>query len=124
MGRMNQPNLPRFTPHGLVPTQEQTAIQLCQSKVVLIDANAGAAKDHHAGLAHGRGDRAQTGAGADSGPDIYSRSARCDAPAPVGCRRPLCSGTPHRGADLEDFAALQLERIDAGDVRACRKLAS
>lgn len=38
------PNTPRFTPQGLIPTAEQTAIQLAQNKVVLIDANAGAAK--------------------------------------------------------------------------------
>ncbi|WP_343732495.1 ATP-dependent helicase [Duganella sp.] len=42
---MNQSNnSPRFTPQGLIPTAEQTAIQLAQNKVVLIDANAGAAK--------------------------------------------------------------------------------
>jgi len=40
----NTPNTPRFTPQGLIPTAEQTAIQLAQNKVVLIDANAGAAK--------------------------------------------------------------------------------
>ena len=37
-------NLPRFIPRGLVPTQEQTRIQLSRDKVVLIEANAGAAK--------------------------------------------------------------------------------
>jgi DNA helicase-2/ATP-dependent DNA helicase PcrA len=41
---MNAPNTVRFTPQGLIPTAEQTAIQLAQNKVVLIDANAGAAK--------------------------------------------------------------------------------
>jgi DNA helicase II / ATP-dependent DNA helicase PcrA len=44
MAPMNDTNPPRFTPQGLLPTPEQTAIQLAQSKVVLIDANAGAAK--------------------------------------------------------------------------------
>lgn len=44
MGAMNDTNSPRFTPQGLLPTPEQTAIQLAQNKVVLIDANAGAAK--------------------------------------------------------------------------------
>jgi DNA helicase-2/ATP-dependent DNA helicase PcrA len=43
---MNQPTTltPRFTPQGLIPTAEQSAIQLAQNKVVLVDANAGAAK--------------------------------------------------------------------------------
>jgi DNA helicase-2/ATP-dependent DNA helicase PcrA len=41
---MNLNNLPRFTARALVPTAEQSAIQLAQDKVVLIDANAGAAK--------------------------------------------------------------------------------
>jgi DNA helicase-2/ATP-dependent DNA helicase PcrA len=43
-GEMTESNTPRFTPQGLIRTPEQTAIQLAQSKVVLIDANAGAAK--------------------------------------------------------------------------------
>jgi DNA helicase-2/ATP-dependent DNA helicase PcrA len=37
-------NPARFTPQGLTPTAEQTAIQLSQNKIVLVDANAGAAK--------------------------------------------------------------------------------
>eukprot|EP01032_Pedospumella_encystans_P002219 gene2219-2604_t len=41
---MTESNTPRFTPQGLTRTPEQTAIQLAQNKVVLIDANAGAAK--------------------------------------------------------------------------------
>ena len=41
---MNPINSPRFIPHGLVPTREQARIQLAQDKVVLIEANAGAAK--------------------------------------------------------------------------------
>ena len=41
---MTESNTPRFTPQGLIRTPEQTAIQLAQNKVVLIDANAGAAK--------------------------------------------------------------------------------
>ncbi|WP_228895297.1 ATP-dependent helicase [Pseudoduganella aquatica] len=41
---MTESNPPRFTPQGLIRTPEQTAIQLAQNKVVLIDANAGAAK--------------------------------------------------------------------------------
>lgn len=40
----NPVNHPRFIAHGLVPTREQTRIQLAQEKVVLIEANAGAAK--------------------------------------------------------------------------------
>jgi DNA helicase-2/ATP-dependent DNA helicase PcrA len=40
----NPVNLPRFIPRGLIPTEEQTRIQLSRDKVVLIEANAGAAK--------------------------------------------------------------------------------
>ncbi len=41
---MNNTNPVRFIPHGLIPTEEQLAIQLSQRKVTLIEANAGAAK--------------------------------------------------------------------------------
>ncbi|MGV7206512.1 3'-5' exonuclease [Oxalobacteraceae bacterium A2-2] len=41
---MNSTNPPRFIPHGITPTAEQLAIQLARHKVVLVDANAGAAK--------------------------------------------------------------------------------
>jgi DNA helicase-2/ATP-dependent DNA helicase PcrA len=44
MNAAQAPNPPRFLPQGLIPTAEQTAIQLAQNKVVLVDANAGAAK--------------------------------------------------------------------------------
>ena len=37
-------NLPRFIARDLIPTQEQTRIQLARDKVVLVEANAGAAK--------------------------------------------------------------------------------
>ena len=38
------PNPARFIPQGIIPTEEQTKIQLSQRKVTLIEANAGAAK--------------------------------------------------------------------------------
>jgi DNA helicase-2/ATP-dependent DNA helicase PcrA len=41
---VNSANPVRFIARGLIPTQEQTRIQLARDKVVLIDANAGAAK--------------------------------------------------------------------------------
>lgn len=41
---MTTPNTPRFTPKNIRPTEEQTAIQVSQNKVVVIKANAGAAK--------------------------------------------------------------------------------
>lgn len=41
---MTQPDAPRFVPKDIDPTDEQTAIQLSKSKVVIIKANAGAAK--------------------------------------------------------------------------------
>lgn len=40
----NKANSVRFTPHGIIPTQEQQNIQLSQHRVTLIEANAGAAK--------------------------------------------------------------------------------
>ncbi len=40
----NKANPVRFIPHGFIPTQEQTNIQLSQHRVTLIEANAGAAK--------------------------------------------------------------------------------
>lgn len=41
---MSKENAPQFIPKRIVPTREQTAIQTAQQRIVLIDANAGAAK--------------------------------------------------------------------------------
>ena len=41
---MTRPDVPRFVPKDIDPTDEQIAIQLSNSKVVIIKANAGAAK--------------------------------------------------------------------------------
>jgi len=41
---MNPPDAPRFTPGNFTPTDEQTAIQVSKDRVVVIRANAGAAK--------------------------------------------------------------------------------
>ena len=41
---MSIDNTPQFAPKRITPTAEQIAIQTAQKKVVLIDANAGAAK--------------------------------------------------------------------------------
>ncbi|MES2743445.1 MAG: ATP-dependent helicase [Pseudomonadota bacterium] len=41
---MSKQTTPQFTPKRLVPTAEQSAIQIAPKKIVLIDANAGAAK--------------------------------------------------------------------------------
>ncbi len=41
---MSKETTPQFTPKRLVPTAEQSAIQIAPKKIVLIDANAGAAK--------------------------------------------------------------------------------
>ena len=41
---MSIDNAPQFIPKRITPTAEQVAIQTAQKKVVLIDANAGAAK--------------------------------------------------------------------------------
>jgi DNA helicase-2/ATP-dependent DNA helicase PcrA len=119
MGRMNEPNLPRFTPHGLVPTQEQTAIQLSQSKVVLIDANAGAAKTTTLALRIGEAIARKLA------PEQMLVLTFTPEARDVMRQRLLDIGVPfalvNRIAVLtfEDFAALQLERIDGDDVRAC-----
>ncbi|KAB8042667.1 UvrD-helicase domain-containing protein [Janthinobacterium aquaticum] len=41
---MNHDNAAQFTPKRITPTQEQLAIQTAQKKIIVIDANAGAAK--------------------------------------------------------------------------------
>jgi len=42
--RLPMLNAPRFTPTGLLPTEEQVEIQISRARTVLIEANAGAAK--------------------------------------------------------------------------------
>ena len=119
MGRMNEPNLPRFTPHGLTPTPEQTAIQLSQSKVVLIDANAGAAKTTTLALRIGEAIARKLA------PEQILALTFTPEARDVMRQRLLDIGVPfalvNRLAVLtfEDFAALQLERIDGDEVRAC-----
>ena len=119
MGAMNEPNPPRFTPHGLVPTKEQTAIQLSQSKVVLIDANAGAAKTTTLALRIGEAIARKLA------PEQILALTFTPEARDVMRQRLLDIGVPfalvNRIAVLtfEDFAALQLERIDADEVRAC-----
>jgi DNA helicase-2/ATP-dependent DNA helicase PcrA len=119
MGRMNEPNPPRFTPHGLVPTKEQTAIQLSQSKVVLIDANAGAAKTTTLALRIGEAIARKMA------PEQILALTFTPEARDVMRQRLLDIGVPfalvNRIAVLtfEDFAALQLERIDGDEVRPC-----
>jgi len=116
---MNDTHSPRFTPRGLIPTQEQAAIQLSRSKVVLVDANAGAAKTTTLALRIGE-------ALARKLPPEQILALTFTPEARDVLRRRLVeigipSATVARVAVLtfEDFAALQLERIDGDGARQC-----
>lgn len=116
---MNETPSPRFTPQGLLPTAEQTAIQLSHSKVVLVDANAGAAKTTTLALRIGE-------ALARKLPPEQILALTFTPEARDVLRQRLTDiglpfATVSRLAILtfEDFAALQLERIDPDGVRLC-----
>jgi DNA helicase-2/ATP-dependent DNA helicase PcrA len=121
---MNQPtptNSPRFTPQGLIPTAEQTAIQLAQNKVVLVDANAGAAKTTT--LALRIGEALTRGLGPEQ---ILALTFTPEA-REVLRRRLLEVGvaraTVERVAVLsfEDFSAWMLDLTDGDNVRQCHE---
>ncbi|RZT10610.1 DNA helicase-2 / ATP-dependent DNA helicase PcrA [Duganella sp. CF402] len=121
---MNQPtptNSPRFTPQGLIPTAEQTAIQLAQNKVVLVDANAGAAKTTT--LALRIGEALTRGLGPEQ---ILALTFTPEA-REVLRRRLLEVGvaraTVERIAVLsfEDFSAWMLDLTDGDNVRQCHE---
>lgn len=121
---MNQPNThtPRFTPQGLIPTAEQTAIQLAQNKVVLVDANAGAAKTTT--LALRIGEALARGLAPEQ---ILALTFTPEA-RDVLRRRLLEIGvaraTVERVAVLsfEDFSAWMLDLTDGDNVRQCREV--
>ncbi|NVM77611.1 DNA helicase-2/ATP-dependent DNA helicase PcrA [Duganella sp. SG902] len=117
---MNQSNnSPRFTPQGLIPTAEQSAIQLAQNKVVLVDANAGAAKTTT--LALRIGEALARGLAPEQ---ILALTFTPEA-SEVLRRRLLEVGVAPAMADrvavlsFEDFAAWMMDLIDGDNVRQC-----
>lgn len=117
MGAMNEPNPPRFNPQGLTPTKEQVAIQLAQNKVVLIDANAGAAKTTTLALRIGEA-LARKAAPEQILALTFTPEAR-----DVMRQRLLDIGIPYATVariavqTFEDFAGQQLARIDGDELR-------
>jgi DNA helicase-2/ATP-dependent DNA helicase PcrA len=118
---MNQANPPRFTPQGLHPTDEQRAIQLAQSKVVLVDANAGAAKTTTLALRIGEALARKLA------PEQILALTFTPEAREVLRRRLLEVGLPQplvqRIAVLtfEDFAAWMMDLADGDNVRQCRE---
>ncbi|ELX08498.1 UvrD/REP helicase [Janthinobacterium sp. HH01] len=116
---MNDANPPRFTPQGLIPTPEQTAIQLAQNKVVLVDANAGAAKTTTLAIRIGEALARKLP------PEQILALTFTPEARDVLRQRLLDVGVPpaqaHRVAVLtfEDFAGQQLDRIDGDNLRQC-----
>src|SRR5471032_1457267 len=116
---MNDANPPRFTPQGLIPTPEQTAIQLAQNKVVLVDANAGAAKTTTLAIRIGEALARKLA------PEQILALTFTPEARDVMRQRLLDVGVPHALAGrvavltFEDFAGLQLDRIDGDDLRQC-----
>ncbi|MYM22335.1 AAA family ATPase [Duganella sp. FT135W] len=122
---MNQPNpsnSPRFTPQGLIPTAEQTAIQLAQNKVVLVDANAGAAKTTT--LALRIGEALARGLAPEQ---ILALTFTPEA-REVLRRRLLEVGLARATVDriavlsFEDFSAWMLDLSDGDNVRQCSEV--
>jgi DNA helicase-2/ATP-dependent DNA helicase PcrA len=119
MGAMNEPNLPRFIPQGLRPTPEQTAIQLAQNKVVLIDANAGAAKTTTLAIRIGEAIARKLA------PEQILALTFTPEARDVMRQRLLDVGVPYATVariavlTFEDFAARELARIDSDDAKAC-----
>ncbi|MBV7534559.1 ATP-dependent helicase [Duganella sp. sic0402] len=120
---MNQPNFtntPRFTPQGLIPTTEQRAIQLAQNKVVLVDANAGAAKTTTLALRIGEALARKLA------PEQILALTFTPEARDVLRRRLLEIGVPaalvERVAVLsfEDFSAWMMDLADNDEVRQCR----
>lgn len=119
---MNAPvtsNSPRFTPQGLIPTPEQTAIQLSQSKIVLVDANAGAAKTTTLAIRIGEALARKLA------PEQILALTFTPEARDVMRQRLIDVGVPQalvaRVAVLtfEDFAARQLDAIDGDNLRLC-----
>ena len=118
---MNQPttHTPRFTPQGLIPTAEQTAIQLAQNKVVLVDANAGAAKTTTLALRIGealaRGLAPEQILALTFTPE--AREVLRRRLLEIGVARPMVERIAV--LSFEDFAAWMLDLTDGDNVRQC-----
>ncbi|GJJ02000.1 hypothetical protein RugamoR64_25380 [Duganella rhizosphaerae] len=116
---MTDANPPRFTPQGLTPTPEQTAIQLAQHKVVLVDANAGAAKTTTLAIRIGEALARKLA------PEQILALTFTPEARDVMRQRLLDVGVPHALASrvavltFEDFAGQQLDRIDGDNLRQC-----
>jgi DNA helicase-2/ATP-dependent DNA helicase PcrA len=122
MRAMNDTNAPRFTPQGLSPTPEQTAIQLAQNKVVLIDANAGAAKTTTLAIRIGEALARKLA------PEQILALTFTPEARDVMRQRLREVGIPHATASriavmtFEDFAGQLLARRDADDLKPCPQL--
>nr|WP_315257234.1 ATP-dependent helicase [uncultured Duganella sp.] len=120
MNQPTPPNTPRFTPQGLLPTAEQSAVQLAQNKVVLVDANAGAAKTTTLALRIGEA-LARKLAPQQILALTFTPEAR-----EVLRRRLLEVGVPSALVEripvlsFEDFSAWMMDLADGDEVRQCR----
>jgi DNA helicase-2/ATP-dependent DNA helicase PcrA len=122
MNQPKPPNSPRFTPQGLIPTAEQNTIQLAQNKVVLVDANAGAAKTTTLALRIGEALARQLA------PEQILALTFTPEARDVLRRRLAEVGVPPTLAErvavlsFEDFAAWMMDLADNDDVRQCRDI--
>ncbi len=113
---------PRFHPQGLVPTPEQTAIQLAQNRVSLVAANAGAAKTTTLALRIGealaRGLPPQQVLALTFTPEARDvlRQRLLDIGIPYG------QASAVRVATFEDFAEQALAALEHGAVPRLRHL--
>lgn len=122
MNQPTAPNSPRFTPQGLLPTAEQTAIQLAQHKVVLVDANAGAAKTTTLALRIGEALARKLAPEQilaltftpEAREVLRRRLLEVGVPAPLAARVAVLS--------FDDFSAWMMDLADGDDVRQCRDL--
>ncbi|NRR29445.1 ATP-dependent helicase [Oxalobacteraceae bacterium] len=112
-------NAPRFTPRGLIPTEEQRAIQLAQNKIVLIDANAGAAKTTTLAIRIGEA------LARNLAPEQILALTFTPEARDVMRQRLLDVGVPYASVGkidvltFEDFAARELGRRDHDQVPSC-----
>lgn len=122
MNQSTPQNTPRFTPQGLIPTAEQRTIQLAQNKVVLVDANAGAAKTTTLALRIGEALARKLA------PEQILALTFTPEAREVLRRRLLEVGVPQATVarlpvlTFEDFSAWMMDLVDADEVRQCREL--
>jgi DNA helicase-2/ATP-dependent DNA helicase PcrA len=112
-------NLPRFTPRDLIPTQEQIRIALARDKVVLIEANAGAAKTTTLALRIGEALARKLA------PELILALTFTPQARDVMRARLIEIGIPEASAariaimTFEDFAAKVLARSEGGSAEHC-----